>query len=217
MRANADCGTSRCLTVYLNGEKLEDCFEADEEAGYAWVEKKGSNGERLLEINALPPALVYEGLEVKKVRGDIKIKIDTYGDLTEETVREECEFSFKPVVPRRVKVANCVIVDFNPFDLVIEAYETLYGKPCLVQFVEGMYNGEGDPWGCTEFVEGKSPRVSVDVRCPFHAAVEVLAHELAHVAVGDGGCSESEEHGDDWSDAFTLIHQRYNELALEAQ
>lgn len=96
---------------------------------------------------------------------------------------------------------------FNPFEIVLEAYNALYQRDCVVQFVEGLWARE-EAYGVTEF-GGRIPRISVDVITPVHGAVEILAHELAHVAAGD---SHADDHGEAWQNAFDAIHQRYVEI-----
>lgn len=102
-----------------------------------------------------------------------------------------------------------VTLFFNPFDVVIAAYESLYTKPCYVEFVSGIRESEEAAWGCTEFVEGKNPKVCIDVETPISGAVEILAHELAHVAAGD---KHEDDHGPQWQECFDAIHARYTEI-----
>ncbi len=104
-------------------------------------------------------------------------------------------------------VRHAVVV-FDPFGLIVEIFNDLYpDTPCEIIFSEGLHKGDGDPWGCTTFPDdGSDPQVVIDVETPLRHAVEILAHELAHVAVG-GECDE--EHGEDWEKAFSAIHQEY--------
>lgn len=67
-------------------------------------------------------------------------------------------------------------------------------------------------WACTDFPDVGPPVVSLDYNLPVRHVPEVLAHELAHVAVGyDQG------HGEEWWLAFTELieaSQRiYDEVA----
>jgi hypothetical protein len=104
---------------------------------------------------------------------------------------------------------SIVQIVFDPFKCVIEAYEALYNKPCLVQFVP--FEETQGAWGFTEFFDDPSemPIVNINVECPVRAALEVLAHELAHVEA-DTGCADA--HGPEWQKAFEAIHSKYVEI-----
>lgn len=103
-----------------------------------------------------------------------------------------------------------VQIVFDPFQQVIAAYEALYSKPCLVQFIPFDGNDEG-AFGYTDFSDDPSemPVVNISLECPIMAAVETLAHELAHVESGTG-CGD--EHGPEWKEAFEAIHAKYTEM-----
>lgn len=109
------------------------------------------------------------------------------------------------------KSNDVVVFIFDPLKIVVEAYEALYSTPCQVQFVEGLRSEEGAPWGCTEFEDGEYPLISIDVETPINGVIEVLAHELAHVAAGD---SHDDDHGVEWRKCFDAIHDKYCELVL---
>lgn len=49
-----------------------------------------------------------------------------------------------------------------------------------------------------------TPSIQIDIDCPIRHAVEVLGHELAHVAA-----PHDENHGPDWEAAFAAIHEEY--------
>jgi len=103
---------------------------------------------------------------------------------------------------------------FDPFGLVLEVFNELYpAKAATVVWRQGMRESGNACYGCTDF-EHVPPIVSVDVDLPVAGAVDVLAHELAHVAAGF-----EEDHGPAWEAAFGAIHQRYSERveALEAE
>jgi hypothetical protein len=102
---------------------------------------------------------------------------------------------------------------FDPVRLVLEVSECLWPEmECTVQYVSGLHDGE-DAYGATDFPDdGSTPRIQIDTCTPIEAAVEILAHELAHVAAGPDA-----EHGEDWERAFDAIflmyHKRVQELA----
>ena len=101
----------------------------------------------------------------------------------------------------------------DPFSLVWKAFKNLYpGKGCEVQWQPGIEDNElpEQGYGFTEFRDDGSILVVVDANLQVSNAVEVLAHELAHVAVG----IES-EHSAAWEAAFDSIFQEYGRIAEE--
>lgn len=100
----------------------------------------------------------------------------------------------------------------NPFDLVMQAVNELYpGTEALIQFNPELRGIEDGECGCTTFPDdGSVPVVDISANIPFWAAIEILAHELAHVVAGP-----ADDHGNEWQAAFTAIHRKYSELAEE--
>ena len=101
----------------------------------------------------------------------------------------------------------------DPFSLVWKAFKNLYpGKGCEVQWQPGIQDDElsEQGYGFTEFHDDGSNLVVVDANLQVSNAVEVLAHELAHVAVGI-----ENEHGAAWETAFDAIFQEYGRIAEE--
>ncbi|MCB5924271.1 hypothetical protein NE584_00890 [Clostridium sp. DFI.5.61] len=101
----------------------------------------------------------------------------------------------------------------DPFAMVWQAFKNLYpGKDCEVQWQPGIEDDElsEQGYGFTEFCEDGSILVAVDANLRVSNAVEVLAHELAHVVVG----IES-EHGAAWEAAFDAIFREYGRIAEE--
>lgn len=91
----------------------------------------------------------------------------------------------------------------NPIDeLRLAALEAFPDLSCSVRFASFPDDG---PYGETLFPDdGSRPIVQVAVGIPMEAVIEVMAHELAHVAAGlDAG------HGAIWEDAFDRIHAAY--------
>ena len=105
---------------------------------------------------------------------------------------------------------SIVQIVFDPFQQIIAAYESLYGKPCLIQFVP-FEGDESSAFGHTEFSNDPSemPVININIESPLMAAVETLAHELAHVEA-DTGCVDG--HGPEWKEAFEAIHAKYTEM-----
>lgn len=122
---------------------------------------------------------------------------------------------------------SAITIYCNPFDLIMQAYNNLYNKPCKVEFVSGLtpqsfpfrlvrlFRPTLGPWGNTLFPEdGGIPVVSIDSLTPFEAVIEIIGHELAHVAVG-AGCAD--DHGLEWETAFEAINQEFTRLFKEVQ
>lgn len=99
----------------------------------------------------------------------------------------------------------------DPFAMVWRAFKNLYPEKecqCYFDALDENTNGKG-PFGVTAFEE-KMIYVFVDVRMNLLDAVEVFAHELAHVAVGDNA-----GHGEEWEKAFENIHEEYTRIGDE--
>lgn len=104
----------------------------------------------------------------------------------------------------------------DPYEIVWKAFKELYpNKECSVYFDDEMdlYKDDGSPiYGFTNFPSEQSDKIIVCVSSEISVSdsIEILAHELAHVAVG-----ESFEHGKEWEEAFDKIHKRYYEIGKE--
>lgn len=97
MKANSDCKGAQCLDVYLNGERLEDCIEADEESGTAWVTFRDADDHLVHEKLAPPRTYIHEMAMVQKVRGKVEIRITPPEGQTEQQVRELIEATYQPL------------------------------------------------------------------------------------------------------------------------
>lgn len=103
----------------------------------------------------------------------------------------------------------------DPFAMTYEAYKRIYKKDCIVNWyteeLMGEIGGYGkDVYGFAEFSENEIPRVYINAKAPVENAVELLAHELAHVAVG-----ADKDHGPEWEEAFENIHKEYERIGAE--
>lgn len=99
------------------------------------------------------------------------------------------------------------------YAMVWAAFKKLYpGKDCEVYWEPQIRNAEdGKPaYGLTDFADDGSVAVFVKPDLAVADAVEILAHELAHVAVGI-------EHGHDeaWQEAFDKIFDEYNRIGTQ--
>ena len=100
----------------------------------------------------------------------------------------------------------------DPFLLVWQAFKNLYpDKGCVCHFdvIENKEDGT-EVFGETCFQEDGSVLVFVNAELKIPDAVEIFAHELAHVAVGN-----DEGHGKAWEEAFDSIFKEYNRIGYE--
>jgi len=100
----------------------------------------------------------------------------------------------------------------DPFRIVLQAFEELYpDKFAYIQY-DHTLDYDKNEFGYTEFPENGDgyPLVGINPKLSVQDAVEVLAHELAHVAAG-----YSSGHGAEWEEAFDKIHHKYNEIFSE--
>jgi len=104
------------------------------------------------------------------------------------------------------------LIDFrNPFTVVIDIFTDMYpDKSCKIEFVQELYKKEKAYGGAHFPGDGSNPTVSIDVETPVLGAVEVLAHELSHVAVGEG-----KGHGKEWEKVFDDIYNEFNKRGDE--
>ena len=99
----------------------------------------------------------------------------------------------------------------DPISDIIAIVERLYPDiEAEVQIVS-----EQEVPGEVVFPEDETtPLISVRGDIPYEAVLEILAHELAHVAVGYGN---EEEHGPLWEAAFDRIHREYMRGQVETR
>lgn len=61
--------------------------------------------------------------------------------------------------------------------------------------------------------DGSIPQIRIDCTLPVDAIAEILAHELAHVALGKPDHNDKErDHDERWEEAFDAIYNRFCEL-----
>lgn len=94
---------------------------------------------------------------------------------------------------------------FDPMREVIGCFERLYpDMSAKLGFAAGLHEQEG-AWGATTFPDdGSTPEIVLDISLPLEHALEILSHELAHVAAGPEA-----EHGPAWEAAFDALHAEY--------
>ena len=85
------------------------------------------------------------------------------------------------------------------------------GKRCEIWWEPRPGKSDEGAYGATDFLNDESvPQVFIFTDYPVGQQVEILAHELAHVAVGP-------EHGHDvvWEAAFSAIQAEYDRIGAE--
>lgn len=98
----------------------------------------------------------------------------------------------------------------DPFALVAQAFNNLYPERVyLAQIAPDVVDDDGNTaYGVTTFPnDGTPPLVEVSENISIEHAVEIFAHELAHVATPEDG-----NHGEAWRTAFDRIFEEYNRI-----
>ena len=100
----------------------------------------------------------------------------------------------------------------DPFAMVYQAFQNLYpGKECRIFWEPEIRPEDGETaYGLTDFGDDGTVTVFVTPDMTVLDAVEILSHELAHVAVG-----ADHEHDEVWEDAFDAIFKEYNRIGDE--
>lgn len=99
------------------------------------------------------------------------------------------------------------------FAMVWGAFKKLYpDKDCEIYWEPQIRDEEdGKPvYGLTDFADDGSVAVFVKPSLEVANAVEILAHELAHVAVG-----VEHDHDEVWQEAFDKIFEEYNRIGSQ--
>lgn len=99
------------------------------------------------------------------------------------------------------------------FSIVWIAFKNLYpDKHCVCYWETDIRESEDGrkPYGLTDFGDDGIVSVFVSADLRIQDAAEILAHELAHVAVG---CDA--DHGPEWENAFDAIHAEYNRICAD--
>lgn len=106
-----------------------------------------------------------------------------------------------------------ITVLHDPFRTVIDSAAALWPEMrCRIAWVPRADIGKR-AHGQTLFPDdGGDPEILVGMHLKLEAAVDVLAHELAHVAAGPDA-----EHGPAWNAALSAIHGEYCRRVAAAQ
>lgn len=100
----------------------------------------------------------------------------------------------------------------SPFDMLDKAFKALYpGKRYKAYFDLDMKDEQGESvYGFTQFPDDGDPIIAVSAELSIKCAVEIFAHELAHVAAG-----KQEGHGEILEKCFDGIFNEYNRMGEE--
>lgn len=101
----------------------------------------------------------------------------------------------------------------NPFGTLMEIMKENYpDAECDIYIGESMTDGK-ETFGCTLFPEETGYNgtvVEIHHSLSLTDAVEILAHELAHVVAGVDA-----EHGEEWEKVFDHIHTEFQKKVDE--
>jgi predicted SprT family Zn-dependent metalloprotease len=100
----------------------------------------------------------------------------------------------------------------DPFKVVFRAFEEFYpDKQAFVQFDQTL-NKRKKEYGYTHFDTGliDMPIVGINPKLTVEDSIEILAHELAHVAVG-----YEADHNEEFEIVFKKIVDRTKEIFIE--
>ena len=93
----------------------------------------------------------------------------------------------------------------DPIRLVVRIVKKRYPAARALIFFVAQQEVASGAYGHTLFPDdGSIPHVLISVELPVIRAVEILAHELAHVVVGPKG-----GHGKEWNRVFRWIKKEY--------
>lgn len=94
-----------------------------------------------------------------------------------------------------------VVWKSDPLRDVVRAFRRLYPRRACDIVVQPV---SGKKLGRTFFARGHRPMVALDPRVSYAGCIDILAHELAHVAAGING-----GHGPRWAKAYDAIRDEY--------
>ena len=97
----------------------------------------------------------------------------------------------------------------SPFEILNETFRNLYPEKTYRACIEdGMEDENGkEVFGYTQFTKDEDPVIAISADLSIKDATEIFAHELAHVAAGEGA-----GHGEKWETEFQKIFDEYNRV-----
>lgn len=105
-----------------------------------------------------------------------------------------------------------MIFSNSPFEMLNKAFKNLYPDKNYIAYIDVDMKDENgkNVCGCTQFVDNEIPIIFIDASLSIQNAIEIFAHELAHVASG-----EKAGHGQEWEKSFEDIFNEYNRIGEE--
>ena len=154
------------------------------------------------------------GLSFEAINANLNERIDEFGECRKIGAEEYWDDNARRVVHGYLQGKDFTSPFLNDsFALVHIAFENLFpGKEYKATWATEIRNSEdGKPvYGLTDFQPDGTVYVFVKCDLPMTDAVEIFAHELAHVAVGVGHA-----HDAVWEKAFDDIREEYNRIGFE--
>ena len=98
----------------------------------------------------------------------------------------------------------------NPFDMVIEAICTVQDIDADLIFV-GKEQCDGN-WGFAQKNTDGTFLIGVAAELPVEDALEIIAHEAAHIMAKSHEKPASEQHDAEWEMWFEVIHSQYESI-----
>lgn len=96
----------------------------------------------------------------------------------------------------------------DPFCILDKAFKKLYDKEYEAQIAPILHDEEGKEIFGQTILDEVMPVIEISANIPYQDMIEIFAHELAHVAVGE----TAEPHGIEWEHAFENIFQEYERI-----
>lgn len=95
----------------------------------------------------------------------------------------------------------------DPIYVLIKIFESAYpDKKAQIDFVADLKKNT-HAYGETCWAEDGNVYIQIDIQTPMYGLIEVLGHELAHVAVGADAA-----HNAEWEKEFNYLNQEFNKV-----
>lgn len=100
----------------------------------------------------------------------------------------------------------------DPLSDIAQAFQNLWPHKSANICIQPLESMQGKRtkrriFGHTRWTRGAHPQVYVEIRQPYIGIMDILSHELAHVAAGYKAA-----HGPKWRKAYRAIHEEYERI-----